>query len=431
MWGQKVRPIKLLLQFLLIFVAMTQAPQSAKAQTVAVAELTEGLWAEGRDFDPFGNRPVQLWLPEGSLIFDVTNTDRVTGTKALKYRSARTFHGYPVTLELVPRRGVARYKTISSPNSDPRFRLLQSVYCPGETNPIVTAADGCNFVEPVGEGWVFELSDSESTALGPRFTATAYPDAKTIASLGPVSSGIYSFEIYQRDLDLYEKRGVLFRLDRDHPLTSFHFIDDYFFPCNTTQTVELKEEEMVKTFAEAAVETEFGFWSWFKATASAGAGFEDKGSRISSTRTKQDSSASSVFSQWGLMKVAGGQEVPFYVEKRFECQSGAGSTKPGDWITSIEVSFWNDDEDLNDVYEFNSAAEWVEMNESEVKDRHQRPVFLSINDSDKQARLIQNILEEYPELTYSQAVFVFAQLNNGCSGRFREVCNAATQVVEQ
>lgn len=414
----------------LVSTTVALTPVSTVAQDVAVAELTEGLWAEGLDFDPFGRRPVQLWLPEGTLIFNVKKTDRVTGSKAFKYRAARTFHGYPVNLELVPRQGVYRYKTIDTPNSEPYFRLLHSVYCPGETNPIVTSTEACNFGEPVGEGWVFELAEGEDTQLGRRLRATAYPDADTISALGAVSSGIYTFDIYERDLDLFEKQGVLFRLDRQHPLTSFHFVDDYFFPCNTTSTVELKEEEIVTAFAEASVEAEFGFWSWFKAKASAGAGFEDKGSSISSTRTEQDSSQASVFSQWGIMKTAGKGEIPFYVEKRFDCQSGAGTTKPGDWITSIEISFWNDDDDVNDVYEFDAAADWVEMDTDEIKKRHQRPVFFSINDSDKQARVIQNILKEYPELTYNQAVFIFAQLNNGCSGRFRDDCNNASQVVE-
>ena len=121
--------------------------------------------------------------------------------------------------------------------------------------------------------------------------------------------------------------------------------------------------------------------------------------------------------------------ILFFVEKRFDCQSGAGTTKPGDWITSVEVSFWNEDEDINDVYEFNAATDWVTMNNEVIKKRHQRPVFFSINDSDKQAQLIQNILSSYPELNYNQAVFIFSQLNNGCSGRFRDDCNSAVNVV--
>lgn len=412
-------------------VALTLSAASGVAQSVPVAELTEGLWAEGRDFDPFGRRPVQLWLPEGTLIFDIQKSDRVSGSKGRKYRAAHTFHGYPVNLELFPRRGVARYSTISVPDDSARFRLIQSVYCPGETNPIVTSG-GCRHSEPVGEGWVFELSETGTdTTLGPRLKATAYPDDATIAALGPASSSIYTFDIYERDLDLFEQQGVLFRLDREHPLTEFVFVDDYFFPCNTTSTVEFKEEEIVKAFVEASVETEVGFWSWFKASASAGGGFEDKGTSISSSRTQTDSSESSVFSQWGLMKSADMGETPFFVEKRFDCQSGAGTTKPGDWINSIEISFWNDDDDVNDVYEFNLAGDWVEMDRDEIKKRHQRPVFFSINDSTKQAKVIQNILTEYPELNYNQAVFMFAQLNNGCSGRFRDDCNKSVDVVEQ
>ncbi|MFN3132450.1 hypothetical protein [Roseibium sp.] len=404
----------------------------AQSQSGPVAELTTGLWAEGVDLDPFGKRPVQLWLPEGSLIYDLGDTDRVSGTKARKYRIARTFHGYPVNLELFPTPGVSRYRRILSQNTQPRFRLLHSVYCAGETNPIVTSGNGCNFKQPIGEGWVFELTESKDTPLGLRYSATAYPDSKTIAELGPVDSGIYSFEIYERDLDLYEKQGVLFRLDRDHPLTSFHFIDEYFFPCNTTRTVEIKKEEIEKAFTEASVEADIGFWTWFKAKASAGVGFEDRGTSITSTKTQQDSSKASVFSQWGFMRGSNSPDVPFYVEKRFDCQSGVGTTKPGDWITSVEISFWNYDDDVNDVYEFDDAAEWVEMELDEIKKRHQRPVFFSVNDSDKQARVISNILKEYPELTYSQAVFVFAQLNNGCRQSFRDAfCDPASLVAAQ
>lgn len=401
----------------------------AIGQSVPIAELTEGLWAEGRDLDPFGRRPVQLWLPEGTLVFDIQKTDRVQGPKAAKFRSARTFHGYPVNLELLPKRGVTRYRSITARGDRARFRLLQSVYCPGETNPFATVGQ-CQDSEPVGEGWVFELIETGvETSKGKKLQATAYPDEKTIAELGPVASEIYTFDIYENDLDRFENQGVLFRLDRKHPLTEFEFIDDYYFPCNTTKTVEFKEEQIIQAFAEASVETEIGFWSWFKLSADAGGRFEDSGSSIKSNRTQQDSSKASVFSQWGLMKTAVGEELPFFVEKRFECQSGVGSTKPGDWITSVEISFWNDNEVRNDVYEFNVADNWVKMDRDEIKKRHQRPVFFSVNDSTKQAQVIQSILNANSELNYNQAVFMFAQLNNGCTGKFRKNCDEAAQVV--
>jgi len=402
---------------------------AAQSQNVVVAELTEGLWAEGRDLDAFGDRPVQLWLPEGSLIFDIRKTERVTGNAAAKYRSATTFHGYPVNLELVPKRGDVRYRVIDEQDKSQRFRLLQSVYCPGETNPIATASGTCEFGEPVGEGWVFTLSNVETTALGPKLTATAYPDAKTAAELDQVSNGIYSFDIYERDLDRFEKKGVLFRLDRDHPLNSFSFVGRYYFPCNSQETVEFREEQVKSAFAKASVETEVGFWSWFKAKGSAGYGFEDTGTSISSSRTVIDSSKASVFHQWGLMKTSEGTEIPFNVEKRFECQSGHGIKDPGDWITSVIISFWDEEEARNSVYEFDNVSNWVSMDETKISKRHhQRPIFFSVNDSTKQAQVIQKILSDYPDFSYDQAVFVFAQLNNGCSGRFRSECNNATDV---
>ncbi|MGD1926953.1 MAG: hypothetical protein ACFB03_22620 [Paracoccaceae bacterium] len=412
-----------------VFFTILFAPIDARSQGLPMGELIEGQWAEGRDLDPFGKRPVQLWLPEGTLIFDVQKTDRLSGSSSKKYRSVRTYHGYPVTLQLFPRRGVSRYRRIKSRNSNPRFRLIHSVYCPGETSPLIPNGGSCNHGTPTGEGWIFDLSnEGEDTPLGPRFTATAHPDDDTQNELGPQAAKVLSFPIYQRDLDKFEKTGVLFRIDREHPLSSFNFVGSDFFPCNTELTSEFKEEKVTSAFAKAELEAEFGIWTWFKTKVSGGASYEDKGSEILGLKTKVDSSKSSVFQQWGVLQDSASDErLPFFVEKQFECQQGVGSTKPGDRILSVEVSFWNSEFDKNDVYEFNDHSKWVTMRD-EIYERHQRPIFFSVNDSDKQASIIRKIQNENPKLSYNQAVFIFTQLNNGCSFNDRTECDKLVQI---
>lgn len=414
---------------ILVALGLISGTGGAMAQSTVTGSLTQGQWAEGRDFDPFGSRPVQLWLPEGTLIFDIQPSDRVRGASARKYRAARTYHGYPVNLRLFPRPGTALFKRLASLDGPPRFRLNTPVYCPAETSPILPSGGACNHGRATGEGWVFDLSSTTTnTPLGPRLTATAQPDAATVAQLGSAGSALFSFEIYQRDLDLYERQGILFRMDRSHPLSSFDFVGHDYFPCNTSRTVEFKEEAVTKAFAKAEASSEFGFWSWFKGKVSAGAGYEDKGSTVRAEKTVVDSSSSSAFQQWGLMRQdAIDSQTPFFVEKRFECNKGTGTTKPGERITSVEISFWNDEEDRNDVYEFNDPNDFVTM-EDAIFDRHQRPIFFSINDSGKQAAVIAAIMARFPRLSHHQAVFIFAQLNNGCGGTHRQACDALVTV---
>jgi hypothetical protein len=236
----------------------------------------------------------------------------------------------------------------------------------------------------------------------------------------------------KRDLDEYERQGVLLRLDQKHPWHEFLFLDHFYFPCNAERLEEKKSEEIKQAYAKATSEVGFNFWDWFKVSLEGGVGYEDNDSSISITRTKVISTHSSVFQQWGLMKgtIDGdGKDTPFFVEKVFECQPGAGTGRPGSKIISVEIKFWNHEEDKNDVFEFdgNRLSKWIDMDE-DIYSNLQRPVFLSINSSEKQAAIIEKILAEEKTLHFNQAVFIFSQLNNRCGSKDREKCDELVSV---
>lgn len=405
-------------------------PSDTRAQSREMGELIEGQWAEGRAFDPFGDRPVQLWLPEGTLIYDIAASDR-GGTNNWKYRFATTYHGYPVNLKLQPTRGSWKYKKLDPTAHPARFRLNQSVFCPAETSPIVWPASTCLHGPATGEGWTFEFEkDSEESGGLAFYTVEAFPDEQTRKDLGE-SRTLYRFKIYERDMNLYEEKGVLFRLDRPHPLSDFKFVGHNYFPCNTTKIIEFKEEDVATAFVEASTEAGFNFWGWFRTTLKGGIGYEDTDTEIKIRRTDINSKVSSVFQQWGVMHRNfdnGLKNVPFIVEKTFECQKDAGTIDPGSRILSVKVQFWNDEEDRNDTYEFNEASDWANI-DSKLYDYMQRPVFLSINNSESQAAVVQKILLKHEALQFNQAIFIFGQINNGCVKNDRDKCDSLVTIL--
>lgn len=407
-------------------------PSLVQAEGRPMGELIDGQWAEGRAFDPFGDRPIQIWLPEGTLIYDIEESNK-GGANRWKYRFAKTYHGYPVNVRLRKTKEKWNYKRLAPNTYSARFRLNQSVFCPAETSPIVWPRSRCLSGEATGEGWTFEFSPGATEAgEPPYFEVQGIPDEQTKKDLGD-SKSLYSFKFYEKDMKLLEDKGVLFRLDRPHPIVDFDFVGHYYFPCNSETIAELKQEEIEKKFVEASLEAGFSFWNWFKLTLKGGIGYEDKESEIRITRTKVTSGASSVFQQWGIMhlrnKDDGSEDVPFFIEKKFECHKDSGTSDPGSKILSVEVQFWNDEEDRNDTYEFNKTAPFIVIDD-ELYNHIQRPIFLSINSSEGQARIIEKLLKENQELHFNQAIFIFAQLNNGCSGKDRDKCRSSVSVAK-
>lgn len=404
-------------------------PSVSTAQSSKMGELIEGQWAEGQAFDPFGRRPIQLWLPEGTLIYNIEPSDR-GGSNKWKYRFAETYHGYPVNLKLQPSQSKFKYRKLDSAKYSARFRLNRSVFCPGETSPIVWPSRKCLHRQATGEGWTFEFSRGAIDEDSPvQFNVRARPNEETLRLLRSPES-LYAFVMFERDMDLLEKKGVLFRLDRRHPVTQFEFVGNHYFPCNTEQTLTLTKKGVEKAFSKASVEAGFNIWGWLKATVEGGVAIEDERSEVSIERTKLASSESSIFRLWGVMSDNSAQvsrQVPFFIEKEFECKQGAPTTDPGERILSVKVEFWNDQEDWNDTYEFNDVKDWATIDE-DIYDKQQRPVFLSINSSEEQAQVLDRIMMVHEDLHFNQAVFIFAQLNNGCSSKDRKACRKLVTV---
>ncbi len=118
----------------------------------------------------------------------------------------------------------------------------------------------------------------------------------------------------------------------------------------------------------------------------------------------------------------------FFVEKKFECQEDVGTSDPGSRILSVKVQFWDDEQDRNDTYEFNKASDWAEI-DSTLYDSLQRPVFLSINNSESQAAVVQKLLSKHEALQFNQAIFIFGQINNGCVKNDRDKCNLLVTIL--
>jgi hypothetical protein len=408
-------------------------PATALGDDVVVGELLEGQWAEGRDEDPFGRRPIQIWLPEGTLLYKIEKGTRST-SRQWRYRDAVTYHGYPVHLQLEPSRRDYKFRRIQPNGGVPSFRLNEAVFCPGQTSPIAWPSKTCLRGDPVGEGWTFEFEGgSPEESHKDYFYVSARPDSADLAKLNLPDEAL-RFRMAKEDLDVYEQKGVLVRLDRHHPLHEFEFAGSYFFPCNSEKVVETKSEDIKRWGAEGSISAGLDLWGWFKSAVKGTVGYEDRNTEIAIKRTRISSQKASIFQQWGFMHEMtseGKRSLPFFVQKEFECREGTGSTSEGDRITKVVVKFWDESQDRDDVLEFNLQRvldEWVEL-DSRIFDFHDaRPILLSANSSEKQAVIIQRILDERESLHYNQAVFVFAQLNNGCPAETRKKCDPLLKV---
>ena len=411
--SESIRWLGLSFSISLLLVDATIA--NAQGNQVKMGELIEGQWAEARTDDPFTNqgRPVQLWLPEGTLIYDIQESDR-----GKKFRSATTYHGYPVTLWLQPKPEEEKYKyALLRPPLEPgRFRLNQSVFCPAEGNAIVPEKDKLcrSGLLPIGEGWTFSFVKD---GTNPRYEVTAVLDEATQKEIdgGRLS---YSFFVYENEIEDYERQGILFRLDKPYPQQRYEFLESNYFPCNTTQTFESRKEEIQEKYAKATLGGGFDFWGWFRTTVETGTGYQDQESSVEKTTTTISSSESSIFRQWGVIRQDSAEGVPFYIEKSFECQSGAGTNNAGDRILKVQITIWDPEYDENQTYEFDNPARFVEMDE-EIYRYHQRPIFISINDPTQQALILKDLVEK-EEISFSLAVFLYAQINNSCSRKNRE-----------
>ncbi|MDE0011781.1 MAG: hypothetical protein OXU36_11575 [Candidatus Poribacteria bacterium] len=421
----------------IVMLSATVTFAHATENSSTVGELITGQWAEGRAYDPFSPRPVQLWLPGGTLIYNIEKSDRGRDS-SWKFRFATTYHGYPVNLKLEPEKDELDYRERRIDELRNSFRLTESLYCPNETPAIVWPQRECKFGKIYGEGWTFgykeiiETHAVESGLEGPtRLEITAILDEKT-RNLIPGRERIHSFVLYRREMDRFEKKGVLVRLDRPHPLSTFEFISHYYFPCNSETSFEITENDIRDLSGKITVSAGFNFFQWLSGIFEGEFAISKRKSQLKIRRTKLSSSETSIFQQWGVMKdysVLPVEETPFFVEKKFECQTDSPSTEPGKRILEVMVLFWNDSDGENNVFAFRNSKQWA-IHEEEIYDYFRRPFFISINSSDQQLAAINAIMRKYPVLTYNQAVFVFSQLNNSCKGIHRTKCRDLVDVVD-
>ena len=415
---------------------VTFAHATEKGSTVG--ELITGQWAEGRAYDPFGLRPVQLWLPEGTLIYDIGKSDRGRDS-SWKFRFATTYHGYPVNLKLEPEKGRFAFRERRIDDLRNSFRLTESLYCPNETPAIVWPQRECKFGRIYGEGWTFgyeEMAETHTVESGlegiTRLEITAIMDEKTRNSI-PGRHRIHSFVLYKREMDRFEKKGVLVRLDRPHPLSTFEFVSHFYFPCNSETSFEVTENDIRDISGRITVSAGFNFFQWLSGILEGEFAVKSSESKLKISRTKLSSSESSIFHQWGIMKDYSEEsvkEIPFFVEKKFECQVGSPTTKPGKRILEVIVQFWNDSDGENNVFAFRKSKKWA-IHDEEIYDYFKRPFFISINSSEQQLAAINAIMRKYPVLTYNQATFVFSQLNNSCKSIHRTKCRDLVEVVDE
>jgi len=156
-------------------------------------------------------------------------------------------------------------------------------------------------------------------------------------------------------------------------------------------------------------------------------------SRKTITVTKIESEISSVFQQWGVVELRTGNEpehFPFFVEKKFECQVGAGTNDPGRRILEVKVKFFNREDDRDDTYTFDDPSEWMTI-DKKIYAYTDRPVFFSANEPGEQLAIINGILDKHKTLSFSQALFIFAQLNNTCNLTHRDDCKRYAKLAPQ
>jgi hypothetical protein len=387
-----------------------------------VGEASTGQWAEGRDRDPFvEQRPVQIYIPIGTLLFDLSPADGLDN-----YVNAVTYHGIPVRII----RKIGNAWTYDELEADTRnaLRLVRPIFCPGASGHFTHSDGKCwNDLAPIGEGWTFYYLDGNpDDATGRNFllSATVGPD---IVSDWNLNSSTMQFPMSKHELDRWETKGALIRLDRNHPLHLFKFIDSLYFPCGMNEKKTLEHAVVQEFGAEIEAGVGFNFLEWLTAKISLSANVGVSETDTKTTTISYASETASLFQQWGVMRdLSEGEkpDVPFMIEKSFECKAGIGPNAIGDRIINVSISFWNHEEQQNTTLEF--STEWLnrnfEISEVLYTDLPTRPVYISINSPKLQNTAIDLILEDYNFLHYNQAAFIFSQLNNACSSQRRDAC---------
>lgn len=416
---------------LLVAFALASACDRALADRPSkpVLSLVSGQWVELRDLDPVAStRDVRhIWLHRGALLFGVT---RVEGKPA--YRDAVSYLGLPVRILAAKRGGGWHVEKVRDPFRS-SFHLTRNVFCPGESSPIVLKGDCLRGGSPVGEGYVFDLrtvdADGDGVAdlkHGQKFFAVSIQlDEATAAALDVDKA--FEFEIYQTDLERYEDIGVLFRLDRPHPLREVRFLDGEYQPCGSTETSEIKKATALEAYEKAEGKAGFNFWGWLSASLSVGVSgtiieTDENSVKITTTTTE-----GTTFRQWGLIfdypdspdKPV--RQTPFFVQKVFECVSTEGQARFGDRIKKVEIGLYDDFTGNNRVFEFNRPEDF-QVFSKKVLDKVDKPVFISVNDSETQAAVLDMIKERYEIKDHYLAVFLFSQINLACPENDRAKC---------
>ena len=404
---------------------------NAAAAPGKVVQLIEGQWAQGVDLSPLGGgRPLNIWLPVGTLLHDVERD------KSEQFRNAVTYFGYPVRIETFRDSRRTRYffKELDD-YSAPAFRLTRDVFCAGETAPIRLEGNCLRTKEqPKGEGYElrFERVDADGDGQPDRkndqefyrvFVTLDREDAEAVGT-----DTTFTFDLYETDLNLYESSGALFRLDRPHPRVRFKFLDQTFLPCGSVDQRSLERKDVSTVFVETSAEAGFDLWRWFKLTIGGGARLEKSGTDAEKLVFEVSSKTATTFRQWGekIVYDQGLSEaptsVPFMVEKTIECRpEGQGAAEFGDAVASVKVQVWNPQKERNIRYEFNDRAEFWEVDDK-LRDFIERPVFISVNEVDQQSWVLNKIKMKYPGIDHETALFVFGQLNNTCFSENRSAC---------
>lgn len=411
-----------------IFFFSATYPFNASAETVY--QLLKGQWVESAGPDPFGEgRPVQLWVSESTLLYNLEASKKVKTDANWKYREAITQNGIPIHFKAREDINSYNYKKIwesETPPENKRFFFTQSILCLGETNQIKINGENCDSGNsPVGEGWHFEIKEHSEAEMAPTHAQIfGILDSDTLEKLN-VNKVFLRISIVKKDLDKLEKMGKLVRFDRKHPLVSFRFVGSSYLPCNSEEMVDISEEYVAQAYAKVGGEAGFNFFSWLKATIESGLSAQASVKKSTSTTVTVSAKEASVFKAWGIMIDSTNRrkvEAPFYLEKSFECQPGQGTKQPGKRITSVEFKYWDSESDTNIPYKFTDPNKFLKMDNPEIYSNIDRPVFISANSSKIQASIVEHIAKQFPEFSYNQALFVFSQLNNSCTGIKRDSC---------
>ncbi|MGB0506667.1 MAG: hypothetical protein ACPGGK_10775 [Pikeienuella sp.] len=389
--------------------------------------FNEGQWVEIRDLSPISSsRDVRhIWLHRGTLLYNVT---RIPNRPA--HRDAITYFGLPVRFLVKTEEGKNLIENITQPEHS-SFHLTRNVFCPGETSPFVLTGNCNRGSSPIGEGYVFDLSRVDEDLDGMadvsggqnfyRVEARVTPETAAALKIEPR----FSFPLFDTDLEIYEDKGILFRLDRSHPRREIRFIGQVHQPCGSTQSTTLIKSDIQKAYIEAEGTAGFSFWGWLSTSVTIGGSGETQTEEAETLAIKTTTSEGTTLRQWGLIfeydenNGKSSKQTPFFVEKVVDCQSTAGNAKFGEKVKSVEVGIRNDFTGKNREYEFDEN--FYKLN-NKILQHLDIPVFMSINDSEKQAGIIDRIKSNKGISDHFLATFIFSQLNLSCPKNDRLGC---------